>query len=67
MVIIVNKKAKREDKRRTFNIWIYDKKENEGKCKKSAKIAGVNKLLKIYYGMIKRVYKEEIEVRRKVV
>ena len=42
------------------------KKENEGKCKKSAKIAGFNKLLRMYYGMIKRVYKEEIESKRRV-
>lgn len=32
------------------------KKENEGKNKKAAKIAGVNKLLKKYYGIAKRIY-----------
>ncbi len=39
---------------------IYDfvvKKENEGKYKKAAKIAGVNKLLRIYHGISKRIYK----------
>ena len=34
------------------------KKENEGKLKKVAKIAGLNKFLRIYYGTIKRKYKE---------
>lgn len=42
-------------------IEIYDyiiKKEEEGKCKKVAKIAGLNKFLRIYYGIVKRKYKE---------
>lgn len=34
------------------------KKENEGKSKKVAKIAGLNKFLRMYYGTIKRKYKE---------
>lgn len=34
------------------------KKEKEGKLKKVAKIAGLNKFLRIYYGTIKRLYKE---------
>lgn len=34
------------------------KKEDEGKSKKVAKIAGLNKFLRIYYGTIKRLYKE---------
>ena len=34
------------------------KKENEGKLKKVAKIAGLNKFLKIYYGTVKRKYNE---------
>lgn len=34
------------------------KKENEGKLKKVAKIAGLNKFLRIYYGIVKRKYKE---------
>lgn len=33
------------------------KKENEGKLKKVAKIAGLNKFLRIYYGTVKRKYK----------
>jgi transposase len=34
------------------------KKETEGKNKKSAKIAGLNKFLRTYYGTVKRKYKE---------
>lgn len=34
------------------------KKENEGKSKKAAKIAGLNKFLRMYYGIVKRKYKE---------
>ena len=34
------------------------KKENEGKLKKVAKIAGLNKFLRMYYGKIKKKYKE---------
>lgn len=34
------------------------KKENEGKLKKVAKIAGLNKFLRIYYGCVKKKYKE---------
>ena len=34
------------------------KKENEGKLKKVAKIAGLNKFLRIYYGTVRRKYKE---------
>ena len=32
------------------------KKENEGKPKKVAKIAGLNKFLRIYYARVKEVY-----------
>ena len=32
------------------------KKENEGKPKKVAKIAGVNKFLRIYYARVKEIY-----------
>ena len=42
-------------------IELYDyiiKKENEGKAKKAAKIAGLNKFLRLYYGTVKRKYKE---------
>lgn len=34
------------------------KKENEGKSKKVAKIAGLNKFLRMYYGIVKKIYKE---------
>ena len=34
------------------------KKETEGKCKKTAKIAGLNKFLRIYYGSVKNLYKK---------
>ena len=34
------------------------KKEVEGKCKKSAKIAGLNKFLRQYYGILKKMYIE---------
>ena len=34
------------------------KKENEGKLKKVAKIAGLNKFLRMYYGKVKKKYKE---------
>ena len=40
---------------------LYDyilKKENEGKIKKVAKIAGLNKFLRMYYGKVKKKYKE---------
>lgn len=33
------------------------KKENEGKLKKVAKIAGLNKFLRMYYGIVKKTYK----------
>ena len=42
-------------------VELYDyiiKKENEGKPKKVAKIAGLNKFLRQYYGVIKKKYKE---------
>lgn len=34
------------------------KKENEGKLKKVAKIAGLNKFLRMYYGIVKKEYKQ---------
>lgn len=34
------------------------KKESEGKSKKAAKIAGLNKFLRIYYGRVMEVYRE---------
>ena len=46
--------AKNENELRTYII----KKESEGKSKKVAKIAGLNKFLRIYYGIVKKKYKE---------
>ena len=40
-----------------IKIYIL-KKEAEGKLKKVAKVAGMNKFLRIYYGTVKRRYKE---------
>ena len=40
-----------------IKIYIL-KKESEGKLKKVAKIAGLNKFLRIYYGKVKKKYKE---------
>lgn len=43
------------------NNIFYDfivKKENEGKLKSAAKIAGLNKFLRIYYGTVKSKYKD---------
>lgn len=37
-------------------VSVYDEKENEGKAKKVAKIAGLNKFLRIYYAQVKEVY-----------
>lgn len=34
------------------------KKESEGKAKESAKIAGLNKFLRIYYARVKEVYSD---------
>lgn len=34
------------------------RKENEGKAKKVAKMAGLNKFLRIYYARVKEVYRE---------
>ena len=42
-------------------VELYDyivKKEEEGKAKKVAKIAGLNKFLRMYYGTVKKKYKE---------
>lgn len=40
-----------------LKIYII-KKENEGKLKKVAKIAGLNKFLRMYYGIVKKKYKQ---------
>ena len=40
-----------------IKIYII-KKESEGKLKKVAKVAGMNKFLRMYYGIVKKRYKE---------
>lgn len=40
-----------------LKLYIIQK-ENEGKLKKVAKIAGLNKFLRMYYGIVKHKYKE---------
>ena len=42
---------------RKVKIYIL-KKEAEGKIKKVAKVAGMNKFLRMYYGIVKKRYKE---------
>lgn len=40
---------------------VYDfiqKKHSEGKCGKEAMIAGLNKLLRVYYGKVMELYSE---------
>ena len=49
-------KGKCKENSIVYNFII--KKEEEGKTKKAAKVAGVNKFLKLYYGTVKRKYKE---------
>ncbi len=47
----------------TNDATVYEfimKKESEGKPKKVAKIAGLNKFLRIYYARVKEVYAESI-------
>lgn len=50
----IKSNVKCENELRTYII----KKESEGKLKKVAKIAGLNKFLRIYYGKVKKKYKE---------
>lgn len=50
----IKKHTKSNNEIRTYII----KKENEGKLKKVAKIAGLNKFLRMYYGGVKKKYKE---------
>ena len=50
----IKSSSKSENKIRSFIL----KKESEGKPKKVAKIAGLNKFLRIYYGVVKKKYKE---------
>lgn len=53
-ILIKSIKSNSENDIKSFII----KKENEGKAKKVAKIAGFNKFLRKYYGTVKKVYKE---------
>ncbi len=50
----IKSNTKSENEIRAYII----KKENEGKIKKVAKIAGLNKFLRMYYGTVKRKYRE---------
>ena len=50
----VKSDTKSDNELKTYII----KKENEGKLKKVAKIAGLNKFLRMYYGVVKKKYKE---------
>jgi len=50
----VKSNTKSDNELKTYII----KKENEGKLKKVAKIAGLNKFLRMYYGVVKKKYKE---------
>lgn len=46
--------CKEDDELKAYII----KKENEGKLKKVAKIAGLNKFIRMYYGKVKKKYRE---------
>ncbi len=50
----IKSNTKSDNELKTYII----KKENEGKLKKVAKIAGLNKFLRVYYGTVKKKYKE---------
>ena len=50
----IKSSSKSENEIRSFIL----KKENEGKPKKVAKIAGLNKFLRMYYGVVKKKYQE---------
>lgn len=50
----IKSNTKSDNELRTYII----KKENEGKLKKVAKIAGLNKFLRMYYGKVKKKYRE---------
>lgn len=51
---VIKSKCKDDNELKVYII----KKENEGKLKKVAKIAGLNKFLRMYYGIVKKKYKE---------
>lgn len=50
----IKSNTKSDNELKTYMI----RKENEGKMKKVAKIAGLNKFLRMYYGIVKKRYKE---------
>ena len=50
----IKSNTKKDNELRTYII----KKENEGKSKKVAKIAGLNKFIRMYYGIVKKKYRE---------
>ncbi len=50
----IKSNGKNDNELRTYMI----KKESEGKLKKVAKIAGLNKFLRMYYGIVKKKYRE---------
>ena len=54
-VMRVLKSHRASDDAAVYNYIL--KKEAEGKCKKQAKIAGLNKFLRIYYARVSEVYK----------
>ena len=46
-----------ESRESNDNRSLIIKKENEGKSRKQAKIAGLNKFLQIYYARVMEIYK----------
>jgi len=50
----IKSSCRKDNELKTYII----KKENEGKLKKVAKIAGLNKFLRMYYGIVKNKYKQ---------
>ena len=54
----IMKSIKSNNKNDNELITYIIKKENEGKQKKVAKIAGLNKFLRMYYGIVKKKYKK---------
>lgn len=55
--IVKSFKQQKSEKSRVYEYMMM--KEKEGKKKKVVMIAGITKFIKIYYGTMKRIYKEE--------
>ena len=55
--IVKSFKQQKSEKSRVYEYMMI--KEKEGKKKKVVMIAGITKFIKIYYGTMKRIYKEE--------